>query len=90
MLLLSVLFLAPATPVCAGDNLVDNQKIQKEMSDLTTGPGSWIWEEKTLDNQTRQLWNRVEIPKAAGVTKARLALTVDNDFTLYRMAVNWE
>jgi hypothetical protein len=71
-----------------GDNLADHPEIQPEMEDtyvsLTDhGLGSWIWEEKTFDNQTCQLWNTFEIPKAASITKARLVMTADNEFTLY-------
>ena len=86
-LLLLVLFFASPRLVWAGDNVADNQKIQMEMADPyvspTNGLGSWIWEEKTLDNQTCQLWNTFEIPKGVKVTKARLVMTVDNEFTLY-------
>jgi signal transduction histidine kinase len=49
----------------------------------TNGLGSWIWEEKTLDNQTCQFWRTFEIPRESRVENARLAMTVDNEFTLY-------
>lgn len=49
----------------------------------TNGLGSWIWEEKTLDNQTCQFWKTFEIPQAAKVTRARLVMTADNEYTLY-------
>lgn len=69
------------------DNLADNQVIQPEMDDtyvnLTDQLGPWIWAEKTFDNQTCQLWNTFEVPKAASIAKARLVMTVDNEFTLY-------
>ncbi len=71
----------------AADNQPGSQKIQMEPAEPyispTNGLGSWIWEYKTLDNQTCQLWNTIEIPKGAKVTKARLVMTVDNEFTLY-------
>ena len=86
-LFLLVLLLAPATLVRAGDSMADNPKLQLGTTDAyvspTNGLGSWIWEEKTLDNQTCKLWNTFEIPKAARVAKARLVMTVDNEFTLY-------
>ena len=78
-LLLLISFLAPATLVCAGDS----QKIPTELSDLTNRLGSWIWEEKTLDNQTCQFWRTFEIPETARVIKAQVLMTVDNEFTLY-------
>lgn len=50
---------------------------------LTNGLGSWIWEEKTMDNQYCQFWRTFEIPAGAQVDKARLLMTADNEFTLY-------
>jgi len=86
-LLLLVLFVVPAMLVRAGDDVADRQKTQAEMAvtyvSPTNGLGSWIWEETTHDDQTCQLWKAFEIPKAGGVTNAQLALTVDNEFTLY-------
>jgi signal transduction histidine kinase len=73
--------------VCAGADEAGDKQIQMEMTDTyvspTNGLGSWIWEEKTLDNQTCQLWKTFEIPKTGSVTNARLVMTVDNEFTLY-------
>jgi len=68
------LLLAPVMPLCAGDNPYGN---------LTESLGSWIWEAKTLDNQTCQLWNTFEIPASGAVANARLVMTVDNEFNLY-------
>jgi signal transduction histidine kinase len=72
--------------VHAKDPVADNQKIQPEMGDTYSGPtnglGSWIWTEKTRDDQTCQFWRAFEIPKAGKVTEARLVMTVDNEFTL--------
>jgi signal transduction histidine kinase len=85
-LLLLVLFLASATLVRAGDSPADSQKKPPATdSDASPAPGlgSWIWEEKTLDNQTCQLWHTLEIPKDGQVIKAQLMMTVDNVFTLY-------
>jgi signal transduction histidine kinase len=79
------LFLAPLAR--ADDDVVADRKTQPEMAmtyvSPTSGLGSWIWEEKTLDDQTCQLWKAFEIPKPGGVTNAQLVLTVDNEFTLY-------
>jgi len=82
-----VFLLAPVTLACAGDNLpAGDQKIQPEMGDPyvspTNGLGSWIWEEKTQDNQTCQLWNTFEIPPGGKIANARLVITTDNEFTL--------
>src|SRR5256885_1420385 len=49
----------------------------------TNGLGSWIWAEKTFDEQTCQLWRAIEIPAGTTVAKARLVMTVDNEFTLF-------
>ncbi|HEV2693328.1 MAG TPA: ATP-binding protein [Verrucomicrobiae bacterium] len=49
----------------------------------TNGMGSWIWEQTTTNNQTCHLWKTFEIPEGAKVAKARLVMTVDNEFTLY-------
>jgi len=84
---LYLLFLILPTLVCAQSTLSDSRKIQPEATDFyvspTNGLGSWIWEEKTLDDQTCQLWKTFEIPKGGEVTNARLVMTVDNEFTLY-------
>jgi len=85
--LLLALFSAPAARADAADNTADSQKIQMEQEapyvSPTNGLGSWIWEEKTLDNQTCQLWKTFEIPNQGTVTNARLVMTTDNEFTLY-------
>ena len=49
----------------------------------TNGLGSWIWASNTFDGQVCQLWRTFEIPGSNAVVKARLVLTVDNEFTLY-------
>jgi signal transduction histidine kinase len=36
-----------------------------------------------MDGQTCQLWKSIEIPASSTVTKARLLMTVDNEFTLF-------
>jgi hypothetical protein len=52
-------------------------------NDPTNGLGSWIWDSTTSDNQTCFLWKAFLIPASQGVTKARLDLTVDNEFTVF-------
>jgi signal transduction histidine kinase len=85
--LLLVLFLTPAWLVCAAGTVADNPKIQPDTQEPYTSPtnglGAWIWQEKTLDDQTCQFWKILEIPEGDKVTKARLVMTVDNEFTLY-------
>jgi signal transduction histidine kinase len=49
----------------------------------TNGLGSWIWASNTFNGQTCQFWNTFEIPAGAKVAKARLVMTMDNEFTLY-------
>jgi signal transduction histidine kinase len=82
-----ILFFTSFTPVHAVELATDTQKSQMELADpyesLTNGLGSWIWEAVTRDDQTCLLWNKFEIPKDARITKARLVVTVDNEFTLY-------
>jgi len=86
-LLFFATLMALAMPLLADDRLVKDQQGRMEMADPyvspTNGLGSWIWEEKTLDNQICQLWRTFDIPQNARVTKARLVMTVDNEFTLY-------
>jgi signal transduction histidine kinase len=81
------LFFVSVAPACAVDQVSDARKLQPETAEPYFSPtnalGSWIWEETTLDNQTCHLWKAFEIPKAGWVTKARLVMTVDNEFTLY-------
>jgi signal transduction histidine kinase len=77
--------LTPTALAYADGNTPETQKSLPEMGDsyVTNGLGSWIWEDKTLDDQTCQLWNTIDIPKSSKVTKARLVMTVDNEFTLF-------
>jgi signal transduction histidine kinase len=49
----------------------------------TNGLGSWIWETTVSDNQTCQLWRSFEVPPSTGIGRARLCLTVDNEFTVF-------
>jgi len=45
--------------------------------------GSWIWDTNTFDRQTVRFWKSFEIPRAATITRARLRITADNEYTLY-------
>jgi len=78
-------FLAPTLLANADGDMPEKQKPLPQMGDsyVTNGLGSWIWEDKTLDDQTCLLWNTFDIPTSSKVTKARLVMTVDNEFTLY-------
>ena len=84
---LLVLLLALAKPAYAGDKAPDTNRLQMEMSEPyispTNGLGSWIWTDKTFDDQTCQFWRTFAVPKTSRVTKAQLVMTADNEFTLY-------
>jgi signal transduction histidine kinase len=49
----------------------------------TNGLGSWIWSATVSDNQTCLLWRSFTVPVSGIVSKARLCLTVDNEFTVF-------
>ena len=82
-----VVFFVPVAPMRAVDAVADNKEIVGEAVDPyispTNGLGSWIWTTNTFDGQVCQLWRTFEIPATATVAKARLVMTVDNEFTLY-------
>jgi signal transduction histidine kinase len=86
-LLWLALVAASITPVSTEGQGADHKAIVPDPADPyispTNGLGSWIWADKTFDRQICQLWKVFEIPAAATVTKARLAMTVDNEFTLF-------
>lgn len=48
----------------------------------TNGLGSWIWDSTVSDNQTIHLWRAFEIPQT-DIKRARLSMTVDNEFTVF-------
>ena len=77
----------PVRLLGAVETLATNERTQTVTVDPyvspTNGMGSWIWEAKTLDNQTCQFWRTIEIPQSGKVTKARLVMTADNEYTLY-------
>lgn len=85
--LLAFFFTAPAGRVRAADPAAEKNEIAVEVTDPyispTNGLGSWIWASNTFNGQTCQLWRTVEIPATAMITKARLVMTADNEFTLY-------
>jgi signal transduction histidine kinase len=85
--LLLALWFAPVAPVRAMGEVADNKGIVPDTLDPyispTNGLGSWIWADKTFDRQICQLWKSFEIPASSTVTKARLVMTVDNEFTLF-------
>src|ERR1700761_9184409 len=87
VIVLLILFFNPFASVHAAEPAAGSQKNPMEMADpydsSTNGLGSWIWEAATRDDQTCLFWNKFEIPKEATVTKARLVMTVDNEFTVY-------
>lgn len=49
----------------------------------TNGLGSWIWNDTVTNNQICLLWRSFTIPVSENVSKARLCLTVDNEFTVF-------
>ena len=48
----------------------------------TFGVGSWIWADKTVDQQTCRFWRAFEIPPGI-IKEARLRITADNSFSLF-------
>ena len=83
----AVFFIIPVLSVRAVGEVVANPATAADASDPyispTNGLGSWIWASNTFNGQTCQLWRMVEIPATAKITKARLVMTADNEFTLY-------
>ena len=49
----------------------------------TNGLGSWIWTGVTTNQQPCHLWKAFVIPEGSPIVKARLVMTVDNEFTLF-------
>ena len=85
--LLFVLLLNMPLPALADVSVTNDQKALMELAEPyvspTNGLGSWIWADKTEDNQTCQFWHAFDIPLDAKVAKARLVMTTDNEFTLF-------
>jgi two-component sensor histidine kinase len=68
-------------PLKAARNLLDSltERGSYNFSDM----GSWIWGAVTRDRQTCRFWKSFEIPEGAGIVRARLRITADNEYTLY-------
>lgn len=49
----------------------------------TNDLGTWIWQATTHDDQPCRLWRSFAIPADSPIAKARLVMTVDNEFALY-------
>lgn len=49
----------------------------------TNGLGAWIWTDVTTNQQPCQLWKALVVPDGSPILKARLVMTVDNEFTLF-------
>lgn len=85
--LLFVLSLTRSIPVSAANEAGGSKQTlpdsRESYDNPTNGLGSWIWANKTFDRQTCQLWRSFEIPASTTVTRARLLMTVDNEFTLF-------
>jgi hypothetical protein len=85
-LLLAFCFLL-AGEVCANGQGAGAESGKPDNSDFylspTNGLGSWIWTNRAFDQQYCRLWKSFVVPELSRVTKARLALTADNEFTLY-------
>jgi hypothetical protein len=86
-MILAVLVLMAPAMARAADNAANSLEMQSGKVEPyvspTHGLGYWIWEEQTSNDQTCRFWRTFEIPPGAGVAKARLAMTADNEFTLY-------
>jgi signal transduction histidine kinase len=59
------------------------QESSAAANEATNNLGDWIWAAKTFDSQTCRLWRSFEIPATSTVTRARLRMTVDNEYILY-------
>ena len=68
-------------PLNSATNLQDSltERGSYNFSDM----GSWIWGAVTSDRQTCRFWKAFEIPDGATITRARLRITADNEYTLY-------
>jgi signal transduction histidine kinase len=85
--LLAIFFMLAGAGLRAADPVAEKNEIAATTADPyispTNGLGSWIWASNTFNGQTCQLWRTFEIPAADKITKARLVMTADNEFTLY-------
>lgn len=55
----------------------------EEYDSPTNGLDTWIWSTTTTNQQTCQLWKAFVVPEGSPIVKARLVMTVDNEFTLF-------
>ena len=83
-----MLGLAANAFVAIGDEPAARTDSNANPSPLPNNPildplGLWIWDAKTFDGQTCQFWRAFDVPPDIKVTKARLLLTADNEFTFY-------
>ena len=49
----------------------------------TNSLGTWIWATETFDRQVCLFWRAFDLPATNAVKRARLRMTVDNDFVLF-------
>ena len=81
------LWLVMAVPFCARGDITNNQPVVADSpaayDSPTNGLGSWIWTNLTTNEQPCHLWKAFVIPAGSPIVKARLAMTVDNEFTLF-------
>lgn len=49
----------------------------------TNSLGDWIWAKETTNRQVCQFWRAFDLPATNAVRRARIRLTVDNEFILY-------
>jgi signal transduction histidine kinase len=83
---LSAVALTPGISLAATNAIIEAGQIPPDTLERydspTNGLGSWIWETTVTNNQTCRLWRSFEIPHT-GISRARLCLTVDNEFTVF-------
>ncbi|HZI32355.1 MAG TPA: hypothetical protein VFF11_08430, partial [Candidatus Binatia bacterium] len=81
------LWIGPISPLRSAETLEKQTSppatLEERYVSPTNGLGSWIWEEEVTNNQLCRFWKKFEIPPGSKVVKARLVMTVDNEFTLY-------
>ncbi len=81
------LWLAMAIPGAAVGAGADDKLMAADGPDPydspTNGLGSWIWSQITTNQQPCQLWKAFVIPEGSPIVKARLVMTVDNEFTFF-------
>ncbi|HTI98068.1 MAG TPA: ATP-binding protein [Dongiaceae bacterium] len=72
-----------AAPLWGADLAAPPVNFSEPYESPTNGLGSWIWTKTNFNGQTCQFWRKFEIPPGAKVVKARLAMTADDEFTLF-------